>query len=144
MKALTKEDLIAVIEADPSLRDVLKRYDIHAAPFLLYASPRLQPYGQSWASHAALMKSDENILYPFQVVACHQNLGGSAGFNSFDYWSVGFPSLEQAAQAFCDVHNMSTAYLDEVRYDPHENRFVHVPNQGRIEFELCLPLALIA
>lgn len=144
MKALTKEDLIAVIEADPSLRDVLKRYDIHAAPFLLYASPRLQPDGQSWASHAALIKSDENILYPFQVVACHQNLGGSAGFNSFDYWSVGFPSLEQAARAFCDVQNMSTAYLDEVRYDSNENRFVHLPNQGRIEFERSLPLALTA
>lgn len=144
MKALTKEDLIAAIEADPSLRDVLKRYDIHAAPFLLYASPRLQPDGQSWASHAALIKSDENILYPFQVVACHQNLGGRLGFNSFDYWSVGFQSLDLAAQAFLDVQNMGTAYLDEVRYDTDKNRFVHLPNPGRIEFELSLPLALIA
>lgn len=142
--ALTKEDLIESIFSDPSLREAVERYDIHAEPFLLRASPRMQASGQSWASHAALMKSDEDVQYPFQVVACHQNLGGSAGFNTFDYWSVGFPNLEMAAEAFCDVHNMQTPYLDEVRFDTASTKFKYEPNPGRVEFERSLATVIQA
>ena len=144
MTKLTKEDLIESIFSDPSLRHAVERYDIHAEPLLLRASPRMQAQGQSWASHAALMKSDESLHYPFQVVACHQNLGGSMGCNTFDYWTVGFPNLEQAAQAFCDVQNMQTAYLDEVRFDANEGKFLNEPNPGRVDFERSLASAIQA
>ncbi|MBD8088719.1 hypothetical protein IFT48_01920 [Pseudomonas fluorescens] len=138
MTTLTKEDVIEAIFSDLSLREAVERYDIHAEPLLLRASPRMQAPGQSWASHAALMKSDEQVRYPFQVVGCHQNLGGRSGYGSFDYWSVGFTNLELAAQAFCDIQNMQTPYLEEVRFDTSKEKFLHEPHLGRVEFERTL------
>lgn len=142
MRPLTKDDVLEAIFTDESLLAALDRYDPKAEPVVLRATPRRQPRGQSWASHAILVKSDENILYRYQVIGCHQNLGGRVGAGSFDYWSVGFPSLESAAQAFSDVHNFNTEHLADVKFDPLRGAFKFEPDPGRLDFErslMCTP-----
>jgi hypothetical protein len=141
MKALAKEDVLESIFKDPTLMSAIEAYDPKADAVVLRSSPRLQAKGQRWASHAILVKSDENVRYPFQIVACHQNLGGGAGFNTFDYWTVGFPNLEMAAQAFCDVQNFNTPYLGEVIYDTSSHRFRNEPNPGRLEFDAIIDVS---
>ena len=138
MKPLLKEDVLESILADRGLMAAIERYDPRAEPVVLRATPRKQAKGQSWASHAILVKNDENILFRYQVIGCHQNLGGKAGSNTFDYWSIGFASLDAAAEAFCDVQNFNTEYLAEVKFDAHRGVFKHVPDPGRIDFELAV------
>lgn len=137
MKPLLKEDVLESILADRGLMAVIKRYDPRAEPVVLRATPRKQAKGQSWASHVVLVKSDENVLFCYQVIGCHQNLGGNAGSNTFDYWSIGFSSLEAAAKAFCDVQNFNTAYLAEVKFDFQRGVFKHIPDPDRLDFEFA-------
>jgi hypothetical protein len=138
VKSLKKDDLLESIFADVYLMVSIRSYDPKAESIMIRSSPRLQAKDQRWASHAILVKSDKNVLYPFQVIACHQNLGGGVGSNSFEYWSVGFPNLDMAAQAFCDVQNFNTPYLSDVKYDTNTYAFKYEPNRGLLDFETDL------
>lgn len=141
MSALLKENVIAEILSNPRLVNSIERYDLSAAPIVLHGTERRQAPGQSWASHMMLTKSDVNALLPFSVVGVRQNLGGTAGFNSMEYWSVSFGNLEAAVDALCQASAIDAVYLDEIRYDVTKGQFKHEPDQGRLDYEAALIVA---
>lgn len=104
---------------------------------VLHCSAKRQAAGQGWCSHLSIVKSASDLLRPFHLVALHESLSESLCFkNTFDYWTVAFTGLEEAAEAFCAVDAIGTPYLEEIVYDEQTNAFVHRPHPGRLEFEM--------
>lgn len=122
--------LVALQDKEP-LGPVFPGEDI-----VLHCADKRQAAGQGWCSHLSIVKSTSDPLRPFHLVALHESLSESLCFkNTFDYWTVAFTSLGEAAQAFCAVDAIGTPYLEEVVYDEQANVFIHRPHPGRLEFE---------